>query len=235
MGHKRKLRRERDRSGSGAGKEADTSAGADTGGEKGAAEETRDRSGDDASSSAGEKAGRVEPMNPVDIDAAALAREADGVALPEGSEAQPSTGEPTPGADDPTMPAELTLEQAMQSAAPLAKKIKPIVERFAARIVPAWKLTGEECSAVADDVALCMVLWAPAINDLPPKWMALAALGLNVYAITDARRDTEGNLLPRMVVSAGSSSAVPKQASDGATKPNGTNAAGSAGGFSTSA
>lgn len=146
-------------------------------------------------------------QNRVEIDPAALAAEADMVSVPDapaapGAADASTAGEPSPG--DPSAPAaEMSFAQAAAAAAPLAAKLKPVIDRTAARILPAWNLTEAERSGLADDIALCMVLWAPSMDALPPKWLALVSLGMSVYAITDARRDTEGNLLPRAVVNVG--------------------------------
>lgn len=210
----RRKRRERERAAERERDAAATTGATDTGAASDGHEET---GGEHSASGAGgaegggseaESPGRVGPMNPVEIDPVALAREADAVAGVDDGE--PSSEPAAPGAEpqsvagaEPVADGEMSLEQAYEAAAPLAAKIRPVVERMAARVVPAWQLTGDECKSLADDFALVMVLWAPRADMLPPKWLALASLGMNLYAITEARRDTDGNLIPRTLASAG--------------------------------
>lgn len=167
-----------------------------------------------------------------DIDPAALAREVDAIPLPEApagtlppAEGAPAAGAATaPGAD--AAPVELTLEQAQAAALELAPKMRMVVNRFADRVIPAWELTAEEKKGIADDIALVVVLWAPDLGALPPKWLAVGALVLSAVTIADARRDTDGKLLPRKI-----ERAQRPAAANGASAPNNT---GAGGGFSTS-
>lgn len=165
-----------------------------------------------------------------DIDAAALAREADAIPLPEapaGTLPPAAEGGASVPGEAPAEPVELTLEQAAERAALLVPKMRVIVDRFASNVLPAWELTADERKGIADDMALVVVLWAPDLSALPPKWLAVGMLAMTAMTIADARRDTDGNLLPRKIERAHR----PADAS-GASAPN--KAPGASGGFSTS-
>lgn len=131
-------------------------------------------------------------MSEVRIDEVALASEADAIAQ-EFAQSQPAAqpGEVAPGEAGQTGPSEADVLAGYRMIS------FAIVDRGFEIGAPAWAVTNEEKTRLADAMAQALVLWFPD-QPIPPKYLALlvlAGVGLEIVA---ARKDPlTGQLKPR--------------------------------------
>ncbi len=73
-----------------------------------------------------------------------------------------------------------------------------VIARGADALVPAWNVTDQEKTSLADACAQALLLWFPD-QLIPPKYMALLVVAGVTLEIVDARRDPKtGALRPRV-------------------------------------
>lgn len=130
--------------------------------------------------------------NSVEIDAEALAREADAaIADLPAAETQP----PVDGEAPPVATGEMTQEQAQAMAQSIAPGVYLIVDAAADVIAPNWQVTKDEKTKLSDAMSMAFVLWFPDLN-VPPKYLALGAVAGTLFGIASARRDASGKMKP---------------------------------------
>ncbi len=132
--------------------------------------------------------------NPVELDPAQLAAEADAVDVPD--ETPPGAAGEAPPAAPGGEGGELTFDQAEALAASYEGAAFVLYDQAATIVAPNWQVTRDEKRALAHSTAVALALWFPD-QQLPPKYVALLTLAGTFYAITDARRDpATGQLRP---------------------------------------
>jgi hypothetical protein len=126
-------------------------------------------------------------MSEVRVDDAALSAEADAIASEFAGVIDPAV--PTAPGEQPPSEADVLAGYRMISFA--------VADRGFEIIAPAWAVTTEEKTRLADAMAQALVLWFPD-QPIPPKYLALlvlAGVGLEIVA---ARKDpVTGQLKPR--------------------------------------
>jgi hypothetical protein len=128
---------------------------------------------------------------PVDVDRATVAAELRQL------ETEAAATEPPPAGESPAppgaAPAQSLEEKATQLAAPLTGAVRILANAAA----PNWELSDAECSALGASLAQVAAHWMPD-TQLPPKYMALALLGMSLVGVVGARFDQDtGKLKPR--------------------------------------
>lgn len=127
---------------------------------------------------------------PVDVDRSAVAAELSQLET-EAAASEP----PAPGAAPATEGAAPTLsieDKAAQWAQPMRGAVKAMANIFA----PNWELSEAECNGLGDALAMVGAHWMPD-TQLPPKYVALVALGMSLVGVAGARFDQDaGKLKP---------------------------------------
>lgn len=167
-------------------------------------------------------------MNEVELDQAALMREADSIVSdipPDSSslgDVDASSGGGLQTSPEGAAP-EMSLEQIQAAAANWEPGTQLIVGELFDTLAPAWKVTTEEKNSIAHTFALVLGAWVPG-ESIPPKYLVLMMAGGSLYSVVRARRDPDtGELMPRKL----------KKANDEQRTPAATESTG--GGFSTAA
>lgn len=137
-------------------------------------------------------------QNTVEIDQAALEREASSIPLGDPPPAEPGA----PGADGAQPGAadagagEPTAERIAELAAGVEPFVHGLVDVLHANLAPNWRIAPEKQTALAKSGALALALWFP--HELPPKYLALMAVAGCAWSIAqDNRNPQTGAYQPR--------------------------------------
>ncbi len=141
--------------------------------------------------------------NLVEIDAAALAAENEGIEIPQQAGAPPEGAPPAPGASSAATGApELTLEQ-LQAHVPAWKGgTDLIVNTLADVVAPNWRATRDEREQVSGAFALALAAWFPD-DAIPIKYLVLMNAGAAIWNLAASRRDPNtGKFIPLRIAPA---------------------------------
>ncbi len=145
-------------------------------------------------------------QNSIEIDAAALAAEADRIELP----ADPGA---TAQAEAAPASAETLLDIEARARRDWLGGMQFAVQGFA-HVATGWALLPEECDLLALDMAMAAAAWFPN-GALPAKYMVLLNLGGHGFMLAAARRDPQtGRFRPLRAPAATDAPAIPAPSLD---------------------